>query len=217
MLIDREAAVIARRIRPKCGVFLDALAWLSAEARFVNNTERIDMRKLTGLALFGLMLVVAATVLVAPAIGGDGPLTAELQEVRAAVARYHSFEQAKRDGYTVEGEPCVVLPGGTMGIHAVNRHLLADGVIDPLRPDILLYVPKDNGKLELVGVEYFEVDADQNLGTSDDRPSLFGRGFDGPMPGHNPTMPIHYDLHVWVAELNPSGVFALGNPALSCS
>jgi len=29
-------------------------------------------------------------------------------------------------------------------------------------------------------------------------------------------MPVHYDMHVWVAEENPSGVFALLNPALSC-
>lgn len=173
--------------------------------------------KLTGFALAGLMAIVAAAVLVGPALSGDGPLSPELQEVRAAVARYHSFEQAEKDGYTVAGEPCVVLPGGTMGIHAVNPAFVRDGVIDPLRPDILLYVPKGDGGLKLVGVEYFKADADQSLATDGDRPSLFGRGFDGPMPGHNPTMPIHYDLHVWVAELNPSGVFALGNPALSCS
>jgi len=104
-----------------------------------------------------------------------------------------------------------------MGIHAINPALIADPAIDPLEPEILLYVPKANGKLELVGVEYFKVDADQNLGTSDDRPSLFGRAFEGPMPGHGPTMPVHYDMHVWVAEANPSGVFALFNPALACS
>ncbi len=173
--------------------------------------------KLIALGLFGLTVIGAAAVLVAPAQSGDGPLSAELQDVRAAVARYHSFEQAKRDGYTVEGEPCVASPGGTMGIHAVNPALLADDAIDPLKPEILLYVPKTDGKLELVGVEYWKRDADQSLGTAGDRPSLFGRGFDGPMPGHSPAMPIHYDLHAWVAEINPSGVFALFNPALSCS
>ena len=46
------------------------------------------------------------------------------------------------------------------------------------------------GRLELVGI-----DADQNLTTDGDRPSLFGRAFDVPMLGHSPTMPIHYDLH----------------------
>ena len=52
--------------------------------------------------------------------------------------------------------------------------------------------------------------------TNDDRPSLFGRAFEGPMPGHGPVMPVHYDMHAWVAEENPSGLFALFNPALSC-
>jgi hypothetical protein len=182
----------------------------------VINRRRIRM-KLTGFALFGLMAIVAAAVIVAPALSGDGPLSPELREVRAAVARYHSFEQAEKDGYTVAGEPCVASPDGTMGIHAINPALIADDAIDPLRPELLLYVPKADGELELVGVEYFKVDADQNLGTAGDRPTLFGRAFDGPMPGHNPTMPIHYDLHVWVAEANPSGVFAMFNPALTCS
>ena len=79
------------------------------------------MKKLTGLALSGLMIIAAAAVLVAPALSGDGPLPAELQEVRSAVARYHSFAQAERDGYTVEGEPCVVLPGGTMSATGRER------------------------------------------------------------------------------------------------
>ncbi len=173
--------------------------------------------KLTAFALTGLMVIVAAAMLVAPALSGDGPLSPELREIRSAVARYHSLQQAEAAGYTVAGEPCVASPAGTMGIHAINPALIADPAIDPLEPEILLYVPKANGKLELVGVEYFKVDADQNLGTSDDRPSLFGRAFEGPMPGHGPTMPVHYDMHVWVAEANPSGVFALFNPALACS
>ena len=68
----------------------------------------------------------------------------------------------------------------------------------------------------MVGVEYWKADADQNLATAGDRPSLFGVTFDGPMPGHNPTMPIHYDLHVWLFADNPSGMFAPFNPTLSC-
>lgn len=34
--------------------------------------------------------------------------------------------------------------------------------------------------------------------------------------GHNPVTPIHDDLQVWVAASNPSGLFALFNPALAC-
>ena len=77
-------------------------------------------------------------------------------------------------------------------------------------------LPRANGSLELVAVEYFAVDADQDLGTATDRPSAFGRPFDGPMLGHSPGMPIHYDLHVWVVEANPEGVFAQWNPAIAC-
>ena len=144
-------------------------------------------------------------------------LQRELQSVKAATARYHSYKQAVRAGYSVAGEPCVASPLGTMGIHAVNPALMADPAISPLRPEILLYVPKANGKLRLVGVEYWKADADGSLATDDDRPSLFGQPFNGPMPGHNPTMPVHYDLHVWIWKANPSGLFAQFNPALSCT
>jgi hypothetical protein len=151
------------------------------------------------------------------ALAGDGALSPELQDVRAAVARYHSFEQAEQDGYAIRaGEPCVASPLGTMGVHALNAALMADDAIDPARPEILLYVPDEQGSLKLVGVEYWKADADQNLATANDRPSLFGQSFQGPMPGHNPTMPMHYDLHAWVAEENASGVFAMFNPSLAC-
>jgi len=63
---------------------------------------------------------------------------------------------------------------------------MADDAIDPDRPKIVLYLSNENGKLKLVGVEYWKADADQSLATSGDRPSLFGHRFEGPMPGHNP-------------------------------
>jgi hypothetical protein len=144
-------------------------------------------------------------------------LQRELQAVKAATARYHSFKQAVEAGYSVAGEPCVASPLGTMGIHAVNAALMADPGINALRPEILLYVPKANGKLRLVGLEYWKADADGDLATDDDRPAVLGHPFDGPMPGHNPTMPVHYDLHVWIWKTNPSGLFAPFNPDLSCT
>ena len=36
------------------------------------------------------------------------------------------------------------------------------------------------------------------------------------MLGHNPKMPIHYDLHVWLYRHNPAGKFAMWNPTVSC-
>ncbi len=102
-----------------------------------------------------------------------------------------------------------------MGIHYVNQAALGDPAIDPMKPEILNYAPSAGG-LELVAAEYFKVDGDQNLATDGDRPRVFGRAFDGPMEGHAPGMPRHYDLHVWLWKRNPAGVFAQWNPDVRC-
>jgi hypothetical protein len=164
------------------------------------------------ISLFGALVALATAAIWLPTAGaGDDPL----QAVKAATARYNSVEQALKDGYV--GEPvCVASPAGGMGYHYGNEALMADDAIDPARPEVLVYAPKANGNLELVAVEYWKRDADGSLLTSGDRPSLFGQPFDGPMPGHNPTMPVHYDLHVWIYEDNPRGTFAQFNPDVSC-
>lgn len=138
-----------------------------------------------------------------------------LQAAKVASARYHSVGQAEADGYVLRSA-CVSSPGGAMGIHFENAALMADPALDPARPEILLYLPGPDGQLELVGLEFWKADADQNPATDPDRPSIFGAPFNGPMPGHHPAMPVHYDLHVWVWETNPNGTFSQFNPALSC-
>lgn len=169
------------------------------------------MRRLIPIIAIGALLV---TLGAAIAVAGNGPLPPELQAVRAATARYNDVNVALADGY-VPVSGCESSPAGAMGVHYLNPRLAAPGV-DPLHPEVLLYLPNGKGSMKLVGVEYFQADADQDKSTSGDRPYLFGQGFQGPMDGHNPQMPIHYDLHVWVHEANPSGVFAQWNPAISC-
>jgi hypothetical protein len=157
-------------------------------------------------------------------------ITRQLAKTKKALDKYQSVDAAKADGYA-PASPCESTPinpdqtsfGGAMGIHYVNGAILASGNLDPAKPPILVYLPTAGGALELVAAEYFKPDADQNLQTDDDRPSLFGRAFDGPMEGHNPPgtpagqgMPRHYDLHVWLWKHNPSGIFAPYNPAVSC-
>jgi hypothetical protein len=182
-----------------------------------SNAVKFDRGTARRVGVALAIAVALGTVAFGATSARDGSVPSEWQQVRAAVARYHSFAQAQRDGYTVEGEPCVSEPSmGTMGIHAINPALLADEVIDPLRPEILLYLPRSDGDLELIGVEYWKADADGDLTTDADRPSVLGHPLDGPMPGHNPVMPVHYDLHVWVAEANPAGLFAPFNPAVHC-
>ena len=68
----------------------------------------------------------------------------------------------------------------------------------------------------MAGVEWFKADADQDLSTDEDRPTLFGQPFDGPMAGHEPGMPAHFDLHVWLYEKNPTGELSAWNPRVTC-
>jgi hypothetical protein len=173
---------------------------------------------------------VAALVAALPEGAAAATSSADLQAVRVATARYHSYIRALKDGYSAVGEPCVASPDGTMGVHAPNGALIGDPAIDPLHPEIMLYLPGDDGSMQLIGVEYFAVAlantpsgpapwfdaAPPPLGFITPTPSVLGHDFDGPMAGHNPAMPWHYDLHVWLWANNPSGMFAMFNPALSC-
>ena len=185
----------------------------------------LPRRLARAMALASMAALLGSGLVVAKA----GPLSDELTAVRAAVARYHDYDQAVRDGYSLAGEPCIASPAGAMGFHAVNIPLLASGANDALQPPILLYAPK-GGRFELIGVEYWHIAlANTPNGPApwfDATPppdgfftpeqSIFGQTFEGPMAGHNPQMPWHYDKHVWVVEQNPAGTFAQFNPAVSC-
>jgi hypothetical protein len=162
-----------------------------------------------------LALALAAPLAVAIVATAAASPPEQLQAAKAAAARYHSVAQAEAAGYVPAG-PCVASPDGAMGFHWENPALMADDALDPLRPEILVYAAKAGGELELVAVEYFKSDADQNLTTDGDRPSLFGQPFDGPMPAHHPGMGVHYDLHVWLYRDNPSGTFSMWNPDVVC-
>lgn len=161
--------------------------------------------------LAGAVLSLLMGGLVSAAPGGvtnPGALT-DLAAVRQATARYHDVNRALADGYVPFGS-CVAVPGlGTMGIHFVNLGLASDLATSATSPEILLYVPTDDG-FRLVGAEYFVVYVGQPA------PELFGRAMDGPMDGHDPGMPPHYDLHAWTWQGNPAGMFAEFNPGLSC-
>jgi hypothetical protein len=162
------------------------------------------------IALVALLAIGVGTV-----VAGRDRLSPELRSVATSLARFHSVGQATAAGYAA-ASPCEQSPDGAMGIHYANGPLVGDPRVDPLHPEVLLYLPDKSGDQRLVGIEYMVIDADQNLATDNDRPSVFGHPFNGPMPGHTPGMPIHYDLHVWLYESNPTGLFSPWNPAIHC-
>ncbi|MBS1907976.1 MAG: hypothetical protein JST33_15765 [Actinobacteria bacterium] len=130
--------------------------------------------------------------------------------VRAATAKYHDVNRALADGYVPIGE-CAESPAGAMGVHYMNEALIKPGApVDPATPAFLTYGPSPSGRAELWAAEFFEPEVGQP------HPMLGSQPFDGPMPGHEPGMPTHYDLHVWVGKHNPAGLFAAWNPNLHC-
>jgi hypothetical protein len=151
-----------------------------------------------------------------------------LDRARRATASYLDDAAALERGYVAD-PICVAVPGvGGMGIHYISQARMTDGKIDPRLPEILLYEDRPNGERWLIAVEYFMPvfsngqpwmgGANEPPPTVDNAaPVLFGRVFDGPMPGHAPGMPWHYDLHVWVWKHNPAGIFAQFNPTVSCN
>lgn len=161
---------------------------------------------------FALLMVLAAS-----AVAKQSPLDRQMKQAKAATARFNSVGQALKAGYVRPTGPmaqiCVQLPDGSaaMGIHFENPTLMADPALDIRKPEILVYIPKANGALKLVALEYF-VAASQVTSA----PSLYGHTFQGPMAGHHPGMPSHYDLHAWLWQANPAGTFAQFNPTVHC-
>ncbi|MFJ7208188.1 hypothetical protein ACIQWR_32265 [Streptomyces sp. NPDC098789] len=176
---------------------------------------------LTCLAAASLALAAVPT---AQAVDGPAPDPRNVQAMRdmatamAVTAKYVDEREALKDGYVPHGEECMTNPfgAGAMGYHYVKQANW--GSKDPSRPTALLYsTAKDShGRRKLETVEWMSTDRDQDLKTSDDRPSMFGLPFDGPMPGHWAGMPKHYDLHLWAYRDNPAGRFHNWNTALTC-
>jgi hypothetical protein len=168
----------------------------------------MSKRSIIVLALIALLVTTA--VLAAPVVAREVQLRRQTAAVQAATAKYRDVNAAIADGY-LPNQQCVASPEGGMGYHYFNPKLGDDLTSDPLSPELLIYAPDGNGGLKLVAVEYFQANAGQA------RPTIMGQPFDGPMAGHEPGMPEHYDLHFWIWQPNPAGTFAAWNPSVSCT
>lgn len=151
-------------------------------------------------------------------------LPPELESVRTALDKYRDPIVAVHDGYLSilgciyypegGGEGAMQYKPGGMGVHFLNFQLVGP-TLDPAKPQVLIYEPTADHKLELVAAEWFvpvEVAGPQ-------RPTIFGKVLEGPMEGHKPLMPEglhHYDLHVWLWRENTAGVFSPTNANVKC-
>lgn len=146
----------------------------------------------------------------APSASGDTQAT--WAAVRAATARYHDLSTAIADGYGLF-PGCFSNPAGGMGVHYVKFSSVADGVIDPLEPEALVYEPGAAGTMQLVAVEYVQIAATWRGGSA---PTVLGRPLTFVPAPNEFGLPDFYELHAWLWRPNPSGMFAEWNPAVSC-
>jgi len=132
----------------------------------------------------------------------------DLAALRAVTAPFHNFDKAVQAGWGARITPCFSDPElGGMGYHYGNPALI-DGMVEALKPELLLYEPMQNGKLRLVAVEYV---VPFTAWTAPAPPKLYGQSFH-----RNETFGL-WVLHVWHFRHNPSGVFADWNPDVSCA
>ena len=145
---------------------------------------------------------------------GNSAQNSLLATVRGATARYHDVDAALADGYVL-GSPCEAMPGQGIGVH-YRKGSLIDGVVDPAQPELLVYEPQQNGRLQLVAVA-FVVRASAWDPTHNSPPMLGDQVFeDKRVPDwSSPPFPT-YELHVWVWKHNPSGMYNTTNPLVSC-
>jgi hypothetical protein len=180
------------------------------------NTE---MKKILAILLIAASLLLTATVAFAGTGVTDPQVLQDIAAVRQATDKYHDVNVALADGF-IRTPNCIQEAGlGGMGIHFINPARIINPVINMLEPEILLYVETDDG-MKLIGVEYMFPIGRPDAPIPNPAPAapvLFGQSFNGPMLGHEPGQPPHYDLHVWIWQANPAGTFAQFNPNVSCA
>jgi hypothetical protein len=131
-----------------------------------------------------------------------------VERVRKATERFRNLATAQASGYTSQYPAgCASSAAGGQGFHYLNP-ALADSTINLLTPELVMYEPQRNGKLELVGVDYV---VPFTAWKSTTPPTLLGVPF-----MRNEPLGV-WALHIWTARENPSGTFAMWNPRVSCA
>jgi len=138
----------------------------------------------------------------------------QLAAIRAATARFQNIAIARAEGYVDDGFGCIEDPQlGGMGWHLIRDDLHADPAIDPLQPELLVYMPQKNGQMRLVALEYEVYQADWTSAGYTALPSLLGEAL---LPLEFPGLDPVYERHLWLWENNPAGMFEDFNPAIAC-
>jgi hypothetical protein len=175
-----------------------------------------------GLSLVGgLVLTSSSPSLAAPQHHGSTmdqktQAGALVKIVREATERFRDVSVAEAEGYTLMFGCVSGSDAGAMGMHYVNLPLVGDGVLDPTRPEIVIYEPQPNGRLRLIGADFLVFASDWHAKNPAATPQIMGQLlhlFESP---NRFGLPAFYTLHVWAWKENPSGTFVNWHPKVSC-
>ena len=125
-----------------------------------------------------------------------------IKAVREATERFKDVKVAEAEGYSLMFG-CVSGPdSGAMGLHYVNLPLVLDGVLDPAKPEIIIYEPLPNGRLKMTGADFLVFAADWHENTCRDTRAA------GPV-----VAPVRKPQPLWSAEfLHAARVGVEGKP-----
>ena len=142
--------------------------------------------------------------------GGGQPLSTEvlrdLAAARRATARFQQFDVGVAAGWNTDITNCRLHPtDGGMGHHFVNFGV-ADDQLNVEEPEVLLYEPQANGRMKLVAADYVLIVPQD----TDPAPRFMEQEM-----YWNPEFQV-WQIHAWIWQHNPSGVFANWNPTVTC-
>jgi hypothetical protein len=143
------------------------------------------------------------------------PADTLLKTVRDATAKFQDVNIAKAQGYVLQFGCVSGDDLGAMGLHFVNSDILNSGVLDPTRPQIIIYEPMPDGSLKLIGADFLVL-ADAWNATHASPPQLMGQLFHLFTSPNRFGLPPFYTLHVWAWKQNPKGAFVNWHPNVSC-
>jgi hypothetical protein len=188
--------------------------------------------KIGRFAIQSMMALALLSVCAAPVLAQDGhshsqtqqQLTAEqksqqsalLKIVRDSTERFKDVHQAEREGYALQFGCVSGSDSGAMGLHYVNGELVNKGVLDPTRPQIVIYEPTPDGGRKLIGADFLVFADVWDKSHPGNPPELMGQLFhlfDAP---NRFGLPAFYTLHVWAWKDNPNGAFVNWHPEVSC-
>jgi len=186
--------------------------------------------KIGRLAIQSMMALALLSVCAAPVLAQDGhshstqQLTPEqknqqgalLKIVRDSTERFKDVRQAEREGYALQFGCVSGSDNGAMGLHYVNGELVNKGILDPTRPQIVIYEPTPDGGRKLIGADFLVFADVWDKSHPGNPPELMGQLFhlfDAP---NRFGLPAFYTLHVWAWKENPNGAFVNWHPEVSC-